>query len=403
MSRTRRVLTALTAVLLGAGLLAGCGDDGPDPEQAVLDVGGVATVTRADGTELTVTADDVTLELGDRARIDAGTGTLTLFGGTVAELRVTDGTGSEVVLAAVPELAAGELLVVEGDPAQVRVGGAQVSIDGVARLAAGGGVAVYRGAATVRGLGEELWVPALRESPLTVAGTTTPLDYDAADDWDRRFLAEAIMFGERLETLARGFTAELRPGADAGASFYEAVLPALAAEREFGDDLLDPARDPGETLVGAAIAVQGTDGPFRERWLEVFAFRDQGAAWGLVALDQRVSTAPLLDTIELAVGEAPLSDDPAPTTTTTAPRPGRPTTTEPPSSPTTTTAPPRPDPEDPPDDPGDPDEPGTLDPLLDPLDDTLDELLDTLGLGPSAGDGSVIDDATDTVGGLLGP
>ena len=94
----------------------------------------------------------------------------------------------------------------------------------------------------------------------------------------------------------------------------------------------------------------------------MFAFRDQGAPWGLVALDQGVSRVPVLATIEGAIGRGPtlFAEGPgtgtpnsvappsrggspattsvaAPATTTTVarPRPGAPVTT-------TTTAPPAP-------------------------------------------------------------
>ena len=153
------------------------------------------------------------------------------------------------------------------------------------------------------------------------------------------------------------------------------VLPALDEEREYNADLLDPARAPGETLVGAAIAVQGRRGTFRDRWAEVFAFRGAGAAWGLVALDQGVSSAPLLDTIELAIG-APTDSaaDTPPATTTTTAGTGATTTTS--TTTTSTSAPP-------PGAPPSPDPPsgGLLEPVVDPVSDLLDGLLDQLLAG----------------------
>ncbi|HEX2118418.1 MAG TPA: hypothetical protein VHF91_04485, partial [Acidimicrobiales bacterium] len=37
----------------------------------------------------------------------------------------------------------------------------------------------------------------------------------------------------------------------------------------------------------------------------MFAFRDQGASWGLVALDQGVTRVPLLEAVEEAVSRGP--------------------------------------------------------------------------------------------------
>ena len=215
----------------------------------------------------------------------------------------------------------------------------------------------------------------MRQVVLSPTASPTPLEYDGSDPWDRRFLGDAMAFGQRLEALARGYTAILAGGGGGAVSFFESVIPDLRTEREFSADLLDEERAPGETLIGAAIAVQGRSGAFRARWEEIFTFRDAGAAWGLVALDQGVSSAPLLDTIELAIDGSPLAGDPPPatpttrrttttTTATTRPGGGGSTTT---TSTTTTTAPP---PED-----------GVLDPVLDPVQDILDDVLGALGLG----------------------
>ena len=49
-----------------------------------------------------------------------------------------------------------------------------------------------------------------------------------------------------------------------------------------------------------AIAVTSRRGGFVHRWQSVFEFSAEGAHWGLVALDQRVSRAPLLSCIDEA-------------------------------------------------------------------------------------------------------
>src|SRR5436190_1132302 len=50
----------------------------------------------------------------------------------------------------------------------------------------------------------------------------------------------------------------------------------------------------------AAIPDLGERGSFSDRWDEVFAFHDDGAKWGIVALDQAVKSEPLIGTVEEA-------------------------------------------------------------------------------------------------------
>lgn len=363
-------IRALLAFAVGITTLAGCGgDDGPGIDEARLEVDGTVTVDFANGSSQTVTAGR-TLAFGDVVSVEEGTATLELAGGQTYELRAVP-TATTLEVGSPPTLTSGEVLVVEGFPAQVRHGSTTVSALGAAKLdAAVPEVVSYAGRARIDGAGSLDEVLGLRQVVLTSSATPEPLAYDGSDPWDRRHLADAIAFGERLEALARGYTADLGTRTPS-ASFFEAVLPALAEEREFSDDLLGD-RSAGETIVGAAIAIQGQEGTFRERWASVFEFRDQGAAWGLVARDQGVSSAPLLDTVELAVG----SPRPDPTTSTTT----RPTSTTAPPDTTTPETPPGPTTTEPPPPPPSPPTTGLLDPVLDPVTQILDDLLGVIGL-----------------------
>lgn len=367
---TTRVLGLL--VLVGS-VLASCGsDDGPGAEEARLTVSGSATVTLADGATETATG-TTTLAFGDTVVVDDGAAVVELAGGQRYELRA-EPEPSELVIGAPPTLLAGDALISDGFPAQVRHESTTVSAQGAAKLSSGiPAVTSYAGRARIDGAGSLDEVLGLRRVVLTSSAVPEPLTYDGADEWDRRFLGDAVAFGNRLEALARGYTADLGPGGGQTVSFFEAVLPALDDEREFGADLLAD-RDVGETLVGAAIVVQGRNGTFRERWDEVFSFRELGAAWGIVALDQGVSSAPLLDAVELAVA-SPTPTEPV-DTTTTVPRSSTTSTTAAPTTTTgtTTTSTPPPPPPAPP-------TTGLLDPLLDPVNDILDDLLGVLGLG----------------------
>ena len=368
-------LRRLAVVLVVALVAAACnGDDGPAVDQARLEVDGQAIVTAADGTTETVT-DDATLVFGDTVVVDEGTATLEFAAGQVYELRAGD-LDSEVLIGSPPTLLAGDALLAEGFPVAMKYDTTTLTAQGAAKLQSGvPSAAAYAGRARISGTGDLEELVGLRQVVLTSSATPEPLVYDANDLWDRRFLGEAIAFGRRLEALARGYTSGFQGAGGRSVSFFESVIPALADEREFTAELLGD-RPPGEILVGASIVVQGRNGTFRERWESVFAFRDAGAAWGLVALDQGVSSAPVLDTIELAIGGEPTSGG--------SPDP---------------TLPPEPDPGiDPPPDPVDPTTTGVattttsttttttttpgglLEPALDPVDDVLGDVLDALGL-----------------------
>lgn len=365
----RRVATLVAAATVALGL-ASCGDgDEPAADEARVEVDGRATITRLDGTTETLD-DSATLVFGEVVAVDEGTATVTFAAGERYELRAEPVT-SRLELGSPPTVLEGDVLVADGFPASVRYDTVTLSALGPLKVSSGVPDATsYAGRARIDGAGSLDEVEGLRRVVLTASATPEPLTYDGADGWDRRYLSEAVAFGERLEALARGYTADIGPDATRPASFYEAVIPALDDEREFSDDLLGD-RPVGEILVGAAIAVQGRDGPFRERWDQVFAFRDEGAAWGLVAAAQGVSSAPLLETIELAVAVA--SPPPPGTTPTTT---GSPTTTTGTSTSTTTAPPPTGPPTPPPTGPP----PPTIDPVLDPVGDIVDRLLGALGL-----------------------
>jgi hypothetical protein len=180
--------------------------------------------------------------------------------------------------------------------------------DGAAHITRGLGVtaASYAGDLAVTSAGRDLMVPALRQAgvpgPGLLPAAPTPLDYRADNPWDRRYLGDAIDLGDELQGRSEGFTAQLAPGEGHTAGFYRQLLPALESEQAFTQALLPPDMAPGETLVGAAIAVQGKTGNFLDRWRSVFGFHDQGARWGLVALDQHVTRGPLLSEVDDALG-----------------------------------------------------------------------------------------------------
>jgi hypothetical protein len=260
------------------------------------------------------------------------------------------------------------------------------------------------------------------------------VSYDAdspdPDPWDLRYLGDAIDLDKQIE-LRRSAVAAGAATTDLGA-----VVGELA-----GGVPLDATRSAAETVVGASIvrAAAGDDDPV-DRWHEVFSFRDDGAPWGVVALDQRAERAAVLSTLddvirglrqrfggvaaarpgngngaEVALGGTP-DGGTGPTTpagggdgsgdggttppTTTPPGGGGPQPTLPPTSPLPTV----PRPELPPllPDPGgeDPDDPPPPGGASDPVADVVEEVVETVEDVPVVGDlvEDLLDDPPDLPG-----
>lgn len=388
---------ALVAVL-SAIVVSGCSRDEVQAGRAVVEIErGSRVLIGGDDTGLRSATGRHSVRLGTQVKVLDGAATVTLPDGARLDLR----RGSEVSLASPVVLEARDLLVVSGKrPLKVAMAGSEVMVDGVARLTRDLAVsaATYRGSATLHSAARSLVVPAFRQAEIPSLGVLparpVALSYDTDDTWDRRYLGEAMELAAQLTSRARGFTSQLDPGFGRTPGFYRVLLPALEDEPAFGEDLLADARDPGDTLIGAAIAVTGKLGSFSDRWAGVFGFRAQGATWGLVALDQQVNdTDALVRTVDLAIGRqsfafaptpsaAPLPPPPPPAPPApaapapAAPPAGAPPAAAPPQSAPTTAPPlvrapplgellPAPD----------PGAPGLLAPLLNVVNDTLGGLL----------------------------
>ncbi len=338
-------LRLVSSVLATAILAVACSGGGGGPSSARLSASGAVEVATGGGAYHSVNGSR-TLHAGDRVKVGSGKAAIRLHG----DRRLEQRNGSEVEFAAAAggsslksSLISGDLLVTaagDGDPLDVTVADSEVSVaGGAARLSRGSAatVASYTAGVTVASAGRSLQVPARRQVAVPAAGLLpgkpSPLIFKPGDSWDQRFLGDAIDLGNQLVARSRGFTAQLGPGEGRSAGFYRQILPALANEPSFDVASLGPDRSPGEALVGLAITVQGNRGSFADRLASVFAFHDDGAAWGLVALDQGVSRAPLLSGVDEAIGRGPLSlaeappvaapavGSPTPTPATAAPAP----------------------------------------------------------------------------------
>jgi len=312
---------ASSVVVTVAYLAVACTSGGGGARSARLSVNGKVEVA-AGGASSRLVDGPRTLHAGDRVKVDSGKAVIRLSGDRQLELR----NGSEVAFGTAsgganlePSLVAGDLLVTASDHSvalgvTVTVAETEVSVSGgSARLSRGSAatVASYDADLTVASAGRSLKVPARRQVAVPAAGLLpgrpSPLIFKPGDSWDQRFLGDAIDLGNQLVARSRGFTAQLGPGEGRSTGFYRQILPNLESEPSFDAASLGADRSPGEALVGLAIAVAGNRGAFSDRLAAVFAFHDDGAAWGLVALDQGVSRAPLLSGVDQAIGRGPLS------------------------------------------------------------------------------------------------
>ncbi|MBV8162391.1 MAG: hypothetical protein JO265_15840 [Acidimicrobiia bacterium] len=318
------VAVAAAVTALGAGLV-GCSSSSLAVGEARLTVtSGRAEVASATGSWHGAHTDQ-RLHTDDRVRVVQGLADVQFASERTVELR----PGAELQVQAVPTLLKGDVLATaKATPLTVTAGNADASVhQGAAHVTRALGVtaASYEGDLVVTSAGRDLSVPPLRQAgvpgPGLVPTTPSPLDYHADNPWDRRYLGDAIDLGDELQARSDGFTAQLAPGEGQTVGFYRQLIPALDSQPAFTQALLQPDTAPGENLVGAAIAVQGHDGTFLDRWRSVFAFRDQGARWGLVALDQHVSRAPLLAQVDDALGRRSVANVAAPAPGVTAPSP----------------------------------------------------------------------------------
>jgi hypothetical protein len=295
----------IVAVVVIASVMAGCTSRALAPGEARLTISSGKAQVAATGKGWQAAHSDQRLHRDDRVRVLQGLAQVAFTGQRGLELR----EGSEVRVLPQPELVAGDVLATAKDTAlTLSAGNADANVRrGAAHVVRGLGAtaAAYSGEVTVSSAGRQLAVPALRQAAVSAPGfvppNAAPLDYRADNPWDRRFLGDAIELGDELQARSQGFTSQLAPDEGHTAGFYRQLVPALDKEPAFGQGLVSPDLPAGETLVGAAISVQGSDGDFASRWHSVFEFRGEGARWGLVALDQHVTRGPLLSEVDDAL------------------------------------------------------------------------------------------------------
>ena len=311
----RRAATALVLACLGATALAACSRSTIQPGNARLSFDRARVQLASAGSGFKSVTDGATLRTGDRVRVVTGEAEMQLP--RRARLLLREGT--QVIVGRQPTLTAGDAVAeVEDVPLTVRSAGSTATVhQGASRIR--GGLAltagVYEGSARVQSAGSSLDVPALRQAAIASFGVVpaapSALEYSDTDQWDQRYLGVAIEIGRELQAKSDGFSSQLRTGEGMTPGFYDILLPDLPDRALTGcpaalDGSLGEGRRPGEVLVGTALALQGRTGSFSVRCKDAFAFRDDGATWGLVALDQSVRSLPAIrERLESAIGRLP--------------------------------------------------------------------------------------------------
>lgn len=313
--RLRRVwiLPAAVVVAGALALLPGVGDGGPGPGEAEVRVDGSATVVGADGGTRVVTDASVRLGPGDTIEVTAGRARFTLDRDVAFEGRpgpaVAGRAGTTVEMGAVPELVAGPLLVVAPVPVAVRAAGSEIVVGpadgpGAARLdrRLGLGVGTYRGTVEVDSAGRAASVAPLHRVEVARPGALgrrdLPVEYSADDPWDRRFLADALLVDRQLGPLLGAFDASagVDPATIEGLRRARPALPTGGLA-----ELVAVAPTGSAALVTAVLADLGTGGSFPARADAIQRFRDDGAPWGLVTIDQGVAPDDLLTAVRSAI------------------------------------------------------------------------------------------------------
>ena len=311
-SRTLPVVVAVLALAVGAVVVHGSSAAGPGPGEALVEVDGSVVVHRSGG-GVDVVTDRTRLEPGDRLTVRSGTAELELADAVRFSARAAAGSvpATDLTMARVPTLRAGPLLVVapRGTRIAAGAGAMRLADSGAARVTrtTAVGVDVFRGGAVLSSAGVEQSVPALRAAEIVAAGElsgTRPVDYHAADAWDRRYLGPALTLDRQLSSLVSGMRADRVDGADLARRlrFGASGAPSTSALRT----LLAHRKGALDAAVGVAVVGAGRGGSFEARWARAFRFHDAGAPWGLVAMDAGADPDAVVDALgrALQIGRA---------------------------------------------------------------------------------------------------
>lgn len=295
----RHLLAVLSAVALLASACSGS-DQGLRAGDAATVADGFRAEYAVDGGEWTTAGAGQAVPEGAQVRPADGELRLVFRDGTA---RLSSDAQATLTAQRVT-VERGEALISSSGELDAAVSDTAVAGSGTYRLSSGlsARVGVYEGAVTVTRPAQERDVQALRELDLSAfrLATPDPLRYRESDPWDRDLLAPAIAFDGEAARLVRGMDVELgrRP---LKASFYRqftqpAVVGLLADEaRVSRGAAFGPPSDVLLTLFIAQAAAGDAVAPAVRR---VTDLRDDGARWGLIAVELDVPSAQVVASID---------------------------------------------------------------------------------------------------------
>lgn len=308
-SRDRSIRARLASACLVLALVGGACSVGRSDRLArsmqLRMINGSATLVR-EGKAQTVRK-DINVAAGD---------SLVLSRGGVAELRLAKGRVLELRDARVEltsdtalRLSRGSILSDIQAPLDIDLESSRLSADrGTFRVdrALSTRVGNYAGEPiTVRAGSSSLAIPAYRQT--VVAGgiipkVVAPLRINRKDPWDQRLVSEALDLEQRLVNFARGLEAQLGPSS--GIEFFRAVAP-LGLDVVFLEPVLGSRRS--DVLIGLLLAVDakvGSANPVQSRFEKIFDLWNDGASWGLLAMEFGVPQDGLFSRLLQAVEKA---------------------------------------------------------------------------------------------------
>lgn len=289
-------------------------------------VGGGATIN---------VSGDATVAVGYRISVEPkGLAVLHLGAGRTFEL-----AGGEFLITGADrlQLVQGDVLGQLTSHAEVDGDGLTVTSDsGTFRVDAGAGsrLAVYDGSATMAIPGGSLNVPAFRQVSYTTGSlpqSPSPLEYaGSGDEWDHRYLQDALDLDSRLGSFGPGLDAQL--GNASGATFFRIVIPDTAQVAYMAPFYSEPRSDVliGYVIASRAAAAKGAD--VANTFATVMSLWKGGESWGVIAKELQVSADDIFAGLEDAIHRAGITAAnptprflPAPSPSPTVTTPSKPT------------------------------------------------------------------------------
>jgi len=307
---TLRFRALLLVVVTTAGACSIGRTDPSEKRMEVTLIDGAGTI-RGEGGSKKLTSSSA-IDVGDR---------IDLRKGSIAQIRLAEGREFEVADAVLVITGRSSLQLLRGDLIATLKNSASVDARNVVASASSGIMRIDKGLRTrvanyaggkVNASNQtgQIDVSGLRQ--IVIAGETLPrsakpLKLSANDRWDQRFLQDVLDLDERLASFARGLEAQLGPGE--GIEFFQQIAPPGQDISFLSAVLNDPfsPRRRADLLIGLLLATEGKGSQILgERFQQVFSLWVDGATWGLIAHQFKVTQQGLFSRILEAIERAGL-------------------------------------------------------------------------------------------------